>query len=226
MFNLNQVSISIAAIAATATMLHSTTAEAAIVSGRVSGVWQYSYSPGASLNQPFTADYTFDTDSITEIDYSSPGQYNYPFRRASLLSLVLNSSSFNHTFDFSPNVGSGVIDWVRFQSTSPDSGYGQLDYEYVEISAYDVLANVYNRFYAYNYSGVEFYGAPFSNSYARGYSYDYNPGNVLGGYGDNASFSGATPAPNAIPTPALLPGLIGMGVSVLRKHKRSEAIAK
>lgn len=44
----------------------------------------------------------------------------------------------------------------------------------------------------------------------------------IGNDAETISYTGALPVPNAIPTPALLPGLIGMGVAALRKKGQEE----
>ncbi|MGB5974382.1 MAG: hypothetical protein WBG38_13745, partial [Nodosilinea sp.] len=45
-------------------------AQAAIISGQVSGNWEYAYG-GFNTGDAFTADYTYDSDSITTTDYSN-----------------------------------------------------------------------------------------------------------------------------------------------------------
>jgi hypothetical protein len=228
MLSLKQVALSAAAIAVSTsvTVLYSTPTQAAIVGGKVSGVWSYDYdgTGGFNVGDAFTAEYTYDSDSITETDYSYSGYYNAFQRTASLLSLVLKSGSFSHIFDLDPsaNKGSGIIQWYGFKSTS--SSYGQADHEQPLISAYESSASGSTSLYAYLTSGVDFFGNPFSSGYASAYSSDYNTGEYFSAYGyNNIEFSGATPDPASIPTPALLPGLIGLGVSVLRRRKQADA---
>ncbi|QYO67616.1 PTPA-CTERM sorting domain-containing protein [Leptolyngbya sp. 7M] len=99
--------------------------------------------------------------------------------------------------------------------------YGLTDYEQTHLYAYDPG----NYFYTYNNSGVDYYGTSFDSNYSR----------IYGGYDSNTSissfdaysyspvrFSGATPAPTAVPTPALLPGLVGLGMAALRKRKENQ----
>jgi hypothetical protein len=224
MSSLEQVSLSVAALAAIlAVGISSTPAQALnIASGSVSGTWDYDYDGAGGLNvgDTFTANYTYDSDSISESNYSYLGYYNEKWRSTSLLSLVLNSGSYSHTF--APgNLGYyGYISWYGFQSTSPS--YGLTDYERTSLYAYDNLSPGSNYFYTYNTSGVDYYGNPFDSSHARAYGgYDSDTGTYsINTYSYSpVRFSGATPAPTAVPTPALLPGLIGLGMAALRKRK-------
>ncbi|QYO67617.1 hypothetical protein [Leptolyngbya sp. 7M] len=126
MFNLKQASLFAAFGAVLAIGASATPAQALnIVSGSVSGIWDWDYDGAGGLNvgDTFTADYTYDSDSITESDYSYSGYYNSKTRQTSLLSLVLNSGSYSHTFDPSYlSNGHGHIQWYRWQSTSADMG--------------------------------------------------------------------------------------------------------
>lgn len=228
MFKLKQLSLSVATIATTisVSVVCATTAQALnIVSGSVSGVWERDFdgTGGLNIGDSFTAEYTYDSDSIIESVYSSSGYDNHLSRTAPLLSLLL-SGSFRHTFDFSYPMGGGNISWRSFQSPSPE--YGQYGFEDVTISGFDSLTSVYhNNFIASKTSGIGYSDQPFSNSYAQASSYDYSTITYLvsaEAY-SNVNFSGATPAPVAVPTPALLPGLIGLCMAALRKRKQNQA---
>lgn len=230
MFNLKQISPAVAALGAIlAVGASSTPAQALnIVSGSVSGVWERDFdgTGGLNIGDSFTTEYTYDSDSIIESVYSSSGYDNHLSRTAPLLSLVL-SGSFRHTFDFSSSSssmgGGGNISWRSFQSPSPE--YGQYNFEDITISAFDYLTSVYqNNFTTSKTSGIGYFDQPFSNSYAQASSYDYSTITYLvsaEAY-SNVNFSGATPAPVAVPTPALLPGLIGLCMAALRKRKENQ----
>ncbi|MBF1999262.1 MAG: PTPA-CTERM sorting domain-containing protein [Synechococcales cyanobacterium M58_A2018_015] len=225
MFSLKQVSLSVAALGAILTVGSSSTPAQAlnIVSGSVSGIWQYDYSGAGIVNvgDAFTANYTYDSDSITGYDSSISGLYKQKQRRTSLLSLVLNSGSYSYTFDFSPSVGGSYIEWYDFQSTS--STYGLHDHESIFLVASDYPTAAYNSFYAYTISGLGYSGNSLDSSYASAYSQDYNTGTFpIGAYTYNAKFSGATPAPTAVPTPALLPGLVSVSAALLRKREQNQ----
>jgi hypothetical protein len=230
MFNLKQVSISIAAIAATLTIniLDSTTAQAAIISGQVTGTWQYDYdgAGGFNVGDAFTAEYTYDSDNVTTYDYSDPTYWSrYLVSSVPLLSLVLNSGTVSQIFDFN-TVGSKYLQWHDIQAQP--TYYGQYGYKQTYLYAEDYSLPDYNYFNAYSLLGQYSDGSPWSGSYALAYSYDTNTG-TYSAYGytyDRVTFS--TSSPTAVPTPALLPGLLGLGISVVRRRKQAdvEAVAE
>ena len=69
-------------------------------------------------------------------------------------------------------------------------------------------------------SGLDFFDPALSSINDAFFSYDVASG---AGFGDVSYKLVATPPtpPAAVPTPALLPGLIGMGVAALRKRKQT-----
>lgn len=226
MFNLKQVSISVATIAlpTVVSALVSTPAQAAIISGQVTGTWDYDYDGvgGFNVGDTFTADYTFDSSSVTTTDYSDPTQYSrYFYSSVPLLSLVLNSGSISHSFDWSTG-GYGVLVWDDLQSNP--AYYGQYRYISTSLQAYDFSAPGYNYFSAYSQVGRYSDGSPFAAFSAQAYSYDYSTGTYPTNGLTDSQVNFSTPAPTAIPTPALLPGLVGFGVGVLRKRKQAGAV--
>ncbi|PSB20131.1 PTPA-CTERM sorting domain-containing protein [Phormidesmis priestleyi ULC007] len=223
MFSLKQFSLSVSTIAATVTIsaVFSTAAQAAIVGGQVTGTWQYDYdgAGGLSVGDAFTADYTYDSDSVTTTDYSNSYDYTrYLVDSVPLLSLVLNSGTVSHAFDLSNP--SSFSNLQRYDVQYNPDYYSQYSYTQDNIQAYDSSALSQNSFYAYNYLGQDYSGNPFSASFAQFYSYDNSAGTYPAyayTYGDVA-FSGSSPA-TPVPTPALLPGLVSLGLGVLRKRK-------
>jgi hypothetical protein len=64
-------------------------------------------------------------------------------------------------------------------------------------------------------------GSPFSYTFATGGDYDIAIGVAdVGDYTNSSKLAISGAAINAVPTPALLPGLIGFGVAALRKRRQ------
>lgn len=228
MFSLKQSSLSVATIAATISIsaVFSTAAQAAIVGGQVTGVWQYDGdgAGGLSVGDAFTADYTYDSDSLTTTDYSDIYNYSrYLISQVPLLSLVLNSGAVSHAFDLSSSV---TVNYLYRQDIQQNPVDGQYSDKQDNIYVYNFLAPGQNYFYAYNQVGQNSDGSPFGGSYAQFFSYDSSTGTypTFGyTYGDVAFSNSSSATP--VPTPALLPGLVGLGLGVLRKRKANQAQA-
>lgn len=225
MFNLKRVLLPAATIAAAVTVSVSTAAEAAILSGQVSGTWDGDYDGAGGFNpgDAFTADYTYNDSKITTIIDSSPYYYS-EVKVVPLLSLVFTSGNVSHTFDFSDFSTSnsfGRLVW------SDEQLYYSRNYrsKSTEIFGYDYSAPSNNHFHFYAGSSWSYYtdSAPQPFTFAKAYSYNdpsYFP------YGETYAeviFSNPSPV-TAVPTPALLPGLIGLGLGVLRKRKAQAAL--
>lgn len=195
--------------------------QAAIVKGSVTGIWDRNFIQGGDVNvgDLYTATYSYDDALLTPYSTSIPGVAQYSGLYGSLLSLVVSSGSYSHTFDFSN--GSGE---VRFEDYIGDPSFYNTSYisKFFGVLGLDNTAQGYNFFRAYNQS-EEFGslpGIPFNREYARLYTRDSqgNDTNVVDAF--NARFTSDS---TAIPTPALLPGLIGLGLGVLRKRKAEAA---
>lgn len=223
MFNLKLFSLSITTllVAATVGVFCSSSAEALTIKrGRVIGTWDYDLDGGGGFNQgdTFVAEFTYDSDRITTRKEFYSEKYYYFEKAAPLLSLALNSGSISHRFDIRPGEGVGSFGWYQFQSTSPE--FGQRSQNETFLSAFEFLSPVAYSFYARASSKLDYYGSPSSESFASSYSYDYsNDAYLLRAESDNATFSGAT----SVPTPALLPGLIGLAVAVIKKRQADQA---
>jgi hypothetical protein len=254
MLNLKKSSffLAVATLAVTTGALFSTTAQAAIMGGQISGTWQYDGDGegGFKAGDAFTADFTYDSDSIITTDRSNyyyelrrdrrNGKYyrsfyynKYLTRSVPLLSLVFNSGTISQIFDFS----SGDIGYLRWEDVqgNPGAGYGQFGYEESRLDAYD---NTYDSstalgsFRAYNRSGQDYYGSPSSSSYAW-VSSNAPTYSVRAQTNSNVTFSDLFLVPPSEPTvstpeptSALLTGLIGLGVMVLHRRKKIEAAAE
>lgn len=222
-----RLSISFAAIATIATTLTvgaigSAPAQAKIITGSVTGTWDSNYGQGANVNvgDTFTADYSYDDATLT----SFPSYYQDSGYYGSLLSLIVNSGSYSR--DFSNSSSS-----IYFEDVSiiAESGGYPFGYRNFEVSGGDYTAQVSNSFSAFKQAG-EGFGEPFETSSAELFTYDSNVGNYLDGVSasSNVQFTPdptavSTPDPTAVPEPALLSGLIGLGVGVLRKRKAEAA---
>jgi hypothetical protein len=232
MFKLNQLSLSVATIAATVTIgavCSTTTAQAATVTGSVSGIWEYDWVEWIPLGDAFTATYTYNTDDITRTDYSNwSGYTRYLQDSVPLLSLVLSSDTFSHEFDFNTvhsiygYTAYGYLQWWDYQ-------YADSQYEAkgTQLYAADFSGALANSFSAYERASKYWDGTPWSDSYASAYS---SHDSITGTYlkypytNSGATFSDphTFPSPATVPTPALLPGLIGMGLGAVRKRKANQ----
>lgn len=202
--------------------LSATASQAAIISGQVSGTWQYDYTGGFNVGDTFTANYTYDSDSITTTDYSnSYGYSRYLVQTVPLLSLVLNSGTVSQTFALSSG-NYDYLQWYDVQANPANSG--QYGYQGTVLYAYDSAAST-NYFYAYSQSGQDYYGVPWASNYAGGYAYNSSTGYSLYGYTyAPVTFTQVVAAApvTAVPTPVLLPGLIGLGLGVWRRRNQTE----
>jgi len=148
------------------------------------------------------------------------------------LSLVINSGAISQVFDLSSTFNNS-LQWHDVQA-NPDI-YGQYGYEYTYLYAYD-SSTVLNYFYASSELGQYQNGDPFSNfsAEARSGLYDYSTHTYpLRAY-TNSKVTFSTPfldpseptVSTPEPTSALLTGLIGLGVMVLHRRKKIEAVAE
>jgi hypothetical protein len=226
MLTLKQVAMSGAAMAVSVSVnaLYSTPTQAAIVSGQVSGIWDVDRDEegGFNVGDAFTIDYTYDSDSIVEETESYPNGYSTISRTASLLSLVFKSNNLSQVFDLDPLVGEGFIFWFGSTSLSPEF-FGQLDFIQTSITAYTQVGSRSGSLYAYSTIINATSGEPSFADLALGSFSDTTASENFRAIAFDVEFSGATPEPASIPTPALLPGLIGLGVSVLRRRKQADA---
>jgi hypothetical protein len=185
--------LSLAFVAATIAIItvQAQAVQAAIVGGRVTGIWQSNPGPSGGLNigDTFTADYTFDDSKVMLADGSIP--------YARLLSMVVNSGgNFSYTFN---STRSTIVTHTLTTSTlyaeELNGGY---------FNAMSQIGAMPDTSAVFSFGP---YGRRTSNASTRG----------------GVIFSGALPyftPPASVPTPALLPGLIGMGVGLLRKRRQ------
>jgi hypothetical protein len=218
LLTLKQISLAAAVTAIALSTLNANSAQAAIVGGRVTGIWEGLYDEqtgGLNIGDTFTADYTYDDSQILITDDSSPGFTDLK-SQASLLSLTISSGGTVFQ-NFNPVIGIVGGTYV----SSP-----RFNFQAFGISANDSGDPNQTYFNAANLLG----NSPLSLgplSIARLYVSNSVTGNTSGVYTRTATtFSGAFPNPtpaNSVPTPALLPGLIGLGVKLSRKRRKSAA---
>jgi hypothetical protein len=146
------------------------------------------------------------TGTLTESKFSTPGP-----------------ATLSGTVDYDAGVGFTNADiWVNFMNGSslPNIQFNQIDYQSTNVygAGFQVLntPNVGNAFTGYlKFKGI----TPLSKDNTSTGSAQlslYGPLNYRGyGYG-TATFS---PNATAVPTPALLPGLVGFGVTLWRKRR-------
>ena len=201
-------------------------AQAAIVKGTISGTWNtYNINMGDS----FTADYSYDDTAVVPFDYSYT-DYRYAGFSAALSSLRVISGSYDHTFNFTSGVGSGTFTFKDRAYTAPT--YSPLGYREASVSAWDNIRSETNQFSALQRAGQS-NGTPFSTKIASAYALDRNA-NAYSNYGQaypsygfpepNVNFSPDPTVVTAVPTPALLPGLVAFGLGVWRKRKQAKQV--
>jgi hypothetical protein len=224
-------------------------AQAAIISGQVSGVWTFENDgPGGyQVGDPFTALYTYnDANLIKQItntnnvtsnsNVTSSGTSTIissyskkeTITSAQLLSVVVNSSSFQQVYyDTSFSViGFPIISWFESQVEQKENDVvlSAIYNKSTRIAAGDCcLANMMGQYFYASRSVSQEDGIFSDNSFAyasaEDYSGDFPVYRLYATTDQPVTFSSTE-----VPTPALLPGLIGLGIGALRKRKH-QAIA-
>jgi hypothetical protein len=224
MFAFKPLSLALAAVAlslgSVSAVLTASPGEAAIVSGQFSGTWQLDYTGTNPLNfspgDAFTAAYTYDDTQVFNSDFSVPGETVNLYAYAPLLSLVLTSGSSSYNFDFTQ--GFGYVSSLYY-SLAPSGGLYNSTRQVLQAS--DQVGPTSHYFFGISESGQDDFGQPFTYSGASA-----NALTVLNDAStDDLSVSGAVPTPGAtpVPTPALLPGLVGLGMAAWRKRQQAAA---
>jgi hypothetical protein len=192
-------------------IMGSGSAEAAIITGSVTGIWDTQYGPRdyLTLGDTFTATYSYDDTALKPWGYSVPGITRY---YGSLLSLVVTSGNYSHTFDFSNGIGQ-----VQFENITGLTYYGYGSSRNFIVFGSDSGPMGYNAFHAFKYTNKHDSGIAFSFWLVQLGINNAQGDNI--GYVEAVDNVNFTPDPTAVPTPALLPGLIGLGLGVIRKRK-------
>ena len=194
-------------------------AQAAIVTGTISGTWNDYASGDLNLNAPFTADYSYDDTAISPYNFSIT-DFSVTGFDVVLSSLKVTSGSYDHTFDFTPGVGGGGFRFRDFAQTPPT--YTPYSGRFAEVVAWDSIGSEYNEFGAYRTLGQN-NGTPSLDEYARTSTYN-NSSNTYDRHAATYSNVNFSPDPTAVPTPALLPGLAAFGLGVWRKRKQAKQV--
>jgi hypothetical protein len=197
--------ISIGAIALTAAT--QIPAHAGLIGGQVTGTW----SSGGS----FIADYTYDDSAVVTTDNSIPSFTNDIETEVPLLSLVLTSTSIRPTtysFDLLNNPMTKL--WTRLSSTAVSGGLSTQQLFRIEALDADYSLTLVSDI------STDVTGTPSNASFAT--LFQSSTLALVDEGGTSIQFSST--APVAIPTPMLLPGLIGFGVSLMRKKRQEMTI--
>ncbi len=217
MFNFKQALLPVATIAATVTIsaVCSTAAQAATVTGRISGVWEDALggANGLEVGTSFTADYTYDDSSLVTTDVAGSLYTRYLVTSAPLLSLMVNSGAFSQTFN------TGTFELLDIKGGPSGSEYISKGFQFL---ASDSLRTI--RFSANKSAGQVNSNTPFNFTAAR-FDIDNNNSPFDGSpifASTNAFTNGLNPPATPVPTPALLPGLVGLGMAALRKRKEKQ----
>jgi hypothetical protein len=229
------IAFAIAANTAGISILNTSSVQAAIVTGTITGTWDYYVSGSFNLGDVFTAEYSYDDAAIvpydlSNIDPSDPDVRNVGFNVPLSSLKVTVGSSYSHIFNFSDP--SSSFSELVFQDFAllPPTHIPSFSSKIVGVVAHDGFGKAdFNRFSAARYRDQED-GIPYPlfHSVDAGYaSVDPSTGIYTSrGYGSSRGYNDVTFSPDltatAVPTPALLPGLMGLGIGVLRK-RRAEA---
>jgi len=182
--------------------------KAATVTGSVTGTWDSSSIVGINPNDSFTATYAYDTSNLLPYDNSAPDLKDVGYLISSLSSLQIKSDTINYIIDLAS--GGGYVLFEDYAATSPS--YSPASFKAFTLFGSDPSYS----FSAYHQVGLD-NGIPFN---LKQVELDTLMGSVVAQ--SNATFT--TNSATAVPTPALLPGLIGLGVGML--HKRRKVTAK
>ncbi len=213
MFNLKQASlfaVTIAAISVSAVC--STDAQAAIVGGQIQGNWQSAAGgvDGLSVDTAFTADYTYDNSIASTIDASNGIYTQFDVKSFPLLSLIVNSGAFSQTFN------TGTFELLNIKGGPISNDYISTGFQFLASDSSQTI-----RFLAQQSAGQLNSNTPFSSSSAK-FDIDNNNNPFDGSpifASTNKFTNGLNPPATPVPTPALLPGLVGLGMATLRKRK-------
>ena len=211
-----RLSIAISMAATLVSLVSATPANAATVTGTINGTWDGFVLGDFNLGDPFTATYSYDDTTISPYGYSGTG-YSYSGFDAPLLSLLVSSGSYSHQFDFSN--GGGTFYFQDYALTAPT--YTPYSYKYARVDGSDTSGSESNYFSASRYTGQS-NGTPSLGgvAYAQTYNSSTSTSPRYGYTRYNVNFTPDITAPTtAIPTPALLPGMVAFGLGVWRKRK-------
>ena len=199
-------------------------AQAAIVTGTISGTWDYAAYGGFNLGDSFSAEYSYDDTTISlppHLNYSYPSFSSSTYLSAALSSLRVTSGSYDHTFDFlTPGAGSGTFYFQEYAQNAPY--YTPYSSRRVVVNAID-WSSGFTSFSAERISGQD-NGIPFLTEYASAGNGNSSFYTSLAGTYSNVNFSPTSTAVTAVPTPALLPGLVAVGLGVWRKRKQAKQV--
>jgi hypothetical protein len=239
MFTIKQASRSAATLAVIVTIgtVSANSAQAAIINGQVSGIWgvEDDGPGGYQVGDPFTALYTYDDASIVTTNTTTNEVVSGPSGTRSttlikqdslvpLLSLIVNSGSVSQVLALTPFTSVNFIVWYNSMLTGNDFGGSPLNESILGTSinvgnfggssSIQFSANREIR----NSNGII---SDISNALAQDIDFSTSPPTNL--------LFARTESPIAfstVPTPALLPGLMGLGLGALRRRKAQLALEK
>ena len=227
--------VAIATTTAATSIFNTSLAQAAIVTGTITGTWDEYASGSFNLGDAFTAEFSYDDAAIIPYDLSHIDPSDLDVRNVGfnvpLSSLkVTVGSSYSHTFDFSdPSSSFGEFFFQDF-ALLPPTYIPSYSSKIVGANASDGFGKANSNNFSAARAREQVGENPFSvlshSVQAQYGGVDPNTGLYTSrGFGSTHS-NGVTFSPDptaaAVPTPALLPGLLSLGVGVLRK-RRAEA---
>ncbi len=214
------LAFAVSAAAITLATLSATSAQAAIVTGSVTGTWNDQAYGAFTLGDIFTATYSYDDTTISPSNDSDVDYVETRFT-TSLLSLIVNSGSYSHTFDFTN--GFSEFAFKSYALKAPT--HTPASEKKVSVFGVERVGSVEQYFSASRASGL-YDGVPtLSEGASAGvFNPDINPDtDHFYSYATTSSNVKFSPDPTAVPTPALLPSLVGLGIGVLRKKRAAVA---
>ena len=149
--SLSAVFATVATTVAALCTLGANSAQAAIITGSISGAWvngggfdAYTQGP-INLGDPFTVTYSYDDTIFRNQHSGSATDYHLSTYTSPLLSLALTSGTYSHSFDFA-NGGSGSLYFQDYALAAPTyTPYSSL---FIQLDAFDPTATGNNVFTA------------------------------------------------------------------------------
>jgi hypothetical protein len=179
-------------------------AKAATVTGSVTGTWDSSGIAGINPNDAFTANYVYDTSNLLPYDNSGLDLTDIGYLITPLISLQINSGNINHIFDLAN--GGGSVLFEDYSATPPT--YSPASFQAFTLVGIDAVYS----FSAYHQVGLD-----------NGLPFEFKQIGLAADEGSLVAQSNATFTSNitTVPTPVLLPGLVGLGVSRLYRRRKT-----
>jgi hypothetical protein len=223
MFNIKQVLLASATFGVVATIgpMSPKFAQAAIVSGNVTGTWDSGVARDVNIGDSFTINYSYDDNIFTSFSSTIPGRYESSIFNWPLISLAITSGSYSHIFDLTTNTFSNAVrlEMETFIADPPGGGRPYSN-KLFSVSGGDRSASIGDNVLRTERS-TRSYGdvASLPVDVASLRSYDFNRMSVVNAAVANNLQFNPDPTATSVPTPAMLPSLVVVGLTACRRFR-------